>query len=254
MRTLLLLILPWTAAVISFVCIEWQWREPLLFPWPVAIALGVFVVSVIAIGRTRIRWKEMAEKMVPSFLALCALSLACMLIEGVWLQWMVTVLFVGITILALKLFLLLCLDPHRYPINALSHVNIALAPFILFFLAFALNGFVVFVRLPWWAVGLACTLVCGALFLLTSHPTATMSDRLRWTLFGICVGAQLSILIQILPVGMYVHGAIGALFVGIPLRMRRYTYQPKPSRSLARFEVVAAVIVFFAVLLLARWA
>jgi len=254
MYTLLLLSLPWLSGGVNLLAVWWQYQTPLFYPWPLAVGLGLHTLAIVLYGRRRLNWKETSEKMLPSFLALAALATTLLLAEGLYLRLVLALLSGGLSLLTLKLFFLFCFDRPRYPVNALSHVNLALVPLTAFFLAWGLSGLATFVSLPWWAIIISYMPMQAALYGVTAHPTATAADRWGWTALGAYVGLQTAILIQLLPVSMLVQGAIAALLAAVPLRIRRYAYQPRPPKKLAYFEIVIASLAFLALLLLARWA
>jgi len=254
MKFIIFLLLPWLSGGCALLLARLQWAQPLLFPWPLLAALAIHLCATVWIGWRRLSVREAVEKMLPSVLAMAAFGLSLLLLEGAIARYTVTILFAGVSLLSLKLFFLLCWDPQRYPVNALSHVNVALVPLIAFFLGLSLNGLTIFVRLPWWAGVSVFGVTVAALYLVTSHPTADAAHRARWTALGLFVGIQSAILTQVLPGNMLVQGALAALLVALPLRMRRYAYEPKPSRRVAWFEGVLGAGAYMAILLLSRWA
>ena len=118
----------------------------------------------------------------------------------------------------------------------------------------SLAGVSIFLRAPWWLVPLALTTVSATLAFSTTHPTADPKHRRRWTLLGACAGLHAAALALFLPVGLLVHGAIAALMVAFPLRLRRYAFAPHPSRAHAWSESVIASVLLLGLLVSARWA
>ena len=253
MSALLLLVLPWLSGGANFLAVGWQYQAPLYYPWPLVAGLGLHLLVVVLYGR-RLTRKETAEKMLPSVLALAALATTVLLAEGFYVRFLLALLAGTISLLTLKLFFLFCFDRPRYPVNSLSHVNLALVPLTAFFLAWGLSGLAIFIRLPWWAVLLIYVPVPAGLYGVTAHPTASKADAWRWAGLGAYVGLMTVVLLELLPVGMLVQGALAAVLTAVPLRIRRYAYQPRPPRKLAYLETILAVVAFLALLLLARWA
>jgi len=254
MKYFILLLLPWIAGGCAFILARLQWSEPLIYPWPLLAALVVHVIAIAWIGWRRLSLREVAEKMSPSVIAMAVFGASFLLIENTIIRWIVTFLFAGLSVLTLKLYFLLCYDRQRYPVNALSHVNLALVPLIMFFLGWVLDGLAVFIRLPWWIAVCVSAVIVATIYVVTSHPTAERMHRIRWTILGAFIGVQIGVLTQVLPGGMMVQGALAALLVAAPLRVRRYAYQPVPPTRVAWGEACMGVTMFLAILLLSRWA
>jgi hypothetical protein len=72
-------------------------------------------------------------------------------------------------------------------------------------------------------------------------------------LLGGFVGLHAGIFNLLLPLAMTVHGALAALIFSVPLRMRRYAYDPVPSNTIAISEGVLAALCFGVLLFTARW-
>jgi hypothetical protein len=67
------------------------------------------------------------------------------------------------------------------------------------------------------------------------------------------VGVHIGLLAWILPVGHGVYAALVALLLALPLRIRRYSYDPRPSRRHAWVESGLAAVFFFGILVSSRW-
>lgn len=260
MTMLFRLLAPWILCVLDFFLIQWQWSAPLFYPWPFAVVLASFIFAVWFIGYKRMSWAETAHKMGPVCFFLFAVSVASVLAEGIWWQWGIAFCVAGTVFLSLKLFFLFCYDPQRYPVNALSHVGLSMVPLGFFFLVRGTSGLWIFLRTPDNTVPLfllSAIVFAGFgayLYRWTMHPSADLRDRARWTWFGVVIGLQMAVLMALLPFGIGAHGALAALYASVPLRIRRYAYQPRPSRRIAWTEGVAAAGAMFGVLLLVRWA
>ncbi len=253
MGLFLLRIIPAITAFLSLLAAYWQWIHPLSYPWPL-VWFGAWVVLASCI----LAWRHFSvsdglDKFMPPFLTLLSLGLGFLVVDSFFGRLTLTILFVGIPYFFFELLFFLIHAPARYPVSGLSRFNIALVPIATIFLAASLDGLSVGLRLPWWMIIEALSLFGAAMFFFTAHPTAKGTHRLRWSLLGALVGMHIGILELILPLSMMAQGALAAFFLFIPLRLRRYFYQPKPTRRVAWSEAVLAVACFLAVLISARW-
>ncbi len=253
MTLLFLRLLSWITGFLGVAAALWQWRAPLEYPWPMFVFLVWYFFALCLLGVRRLGWRDTLEKGIPSFLALIALILGALLAESSYERGAVTVLFGLIPFLVLELLFLLSFGSPRYPVNALSHVNLSMVPVGAFFLGSSLSGLSVFLRTPFWVPALAFAFFSALGYFLTSHPSADRRHRRRWGLLGGFVGVHVGLLGAFLPLGMFAQGAISAVCLGIPLRIRRYSHAPKPSRKFAWVEGVLAVIVTIGLLLSAKW-
>lgn len=255
MKRLLLRAQPWIVALSGALAAYMQFRFPLVYPWPLVALLLLYVAAV---GWYLFEYKrtifESALQMLPSKLFLVALALSVLLAETVFARWLITILFLLVPLTSLELMYLALFETFRYPVNALSRLNISFIPAIAFLLAVSGNGFYVFLRIsPIWNIAVF-VLVTGTLYFITSHPTADAANRLRWSVLGALIGLQAGILSLLLPVPLVVHGAIAAIIVSAPIRIRRYAYQPTPSRRHAWIESATAAVLFLTILLVSPWA
>lgn len=202
----------------------------------------------------RLSWRDALEKLGPSTLSLMILGSSFLLVETSVERWIVSLLFVGTILLVLELLFLLAHDAAHYPVNGLSRVNLTLVPVGGFYLAFTLTGLLTFIRIPWWMSMSGFAFYTAIVYWLTCHPTADHYHHRRWFLFGGCVGLHVGLLTLLLPVGMAVQGALAALLLAFPLRVRRYAFQPVPSSHLALAEGAMGGVAFFSLLLVSRWA
>lgn len=254
MRILLIRLLPALTGIFAALIGVWQWREPLIYPLPFLLFLVWFVVAGALITRGQVGLSDAMSKLLPAGLALLSLGMGYLLTETSFARLCMIGGLVAVSWLSLELMFLLAWDPSRYPVNAISHVNLALVPVSAFFLAAALNGLTTFINLPRLIVLLIMLIFSALMYLCTAHPTATAADQVRWMLAGALFGLQVGILNELLPVNVFVHGALAALVLVIPLRLRRYAYSPAPSVRLAWGEGVSVCLLFFSLLLLSRWA
>ncbi|MDO8617947.1 MAG: hypothetical protein Q7N87_03630 [Candidatus Uhrbacteria bacterium] len=253
MTLLFLRIIPAITAFFSFLAALWQWVHPLNYPWPL-VWFGVWVVfaSFILVWR-HLSWRDALDKLIPFFITLLSLGLGFLVVGSFFGRLVLTALFIGIPYFILELLFLLIHAPARYPVNGLSRFNIALVPVATLFFAASLNGLNVGLRLPWWIITGAFCIFGAALFFFTAHPTASRVHRLRWSALGGLVGAHIGILEWVLPLSMFAQGALAAFLLFVPLRFRRYLYQPQPARRVAWSESVLASVCFLVILISARW-
>jgi hypothetical protein len=247
-------ILPWLTALFAFGAAEYQWAHPLTYPAPLLtwFAWFVFAIGLIRWGKVSIR--ATFEKMTPSIFAAAA-GITAFLMAQDWVQRLgLTLAFVFLSWVTLELFFYYAYDPKRYPVNALSHVNLALVPLTVFYGTCGLSGLQLFLQIPWWLSMVVFVFLGAVLFALTEHPVADSAHRLRWRGLGMWVGAQAALLLIFLPVTVSVRGALLALLFFVPLRVRRYAYAPHPSTRVRWFEGVVALSLFLLVLFTAQWA
>jgi hypothetical protein len=254
MNALILRLLPFTVAGLALLAASVQWKEPQWYPWPLLAWYSVYVVACITLSWKRLGILDAIEKMLPSALALLAMSLGFLIVEFDIQRWIMTIALGGLSLLVMELLFLLTRDGAKYPVNGLSRVNVTLVPVTTFFLASTLNALYVFLRWPWWSVLVGCTLLGAMAYGLTAHPTADRRHRRRWGWLGGAVGAHAGLLTALLPVSILVQGALAALLVAVPLRVRRYAYQPVPSRRHAWVEGGLSIVAFIALLATSRWA
>jgi hypothetical protein len=260
MRYLILRCLPWLVGALGFVALEWTWRDANVYPWPLVAPWVALVLSALLIGWRKVSIGELVEKMTMPAIAYAALGLACLLVEQPFEQILFTALGVGIPLLSLELLFLYAYQPTRYPVNAISRLNLALVPLTAYFLAIGLIGLQIFLTDPAWEqiadpITFGIFAALGAILaLITCHPTSDRWHRTRWAIFGALLGLQIGILCAIMPVALPVIGCVAALGLAAPLRARRYGHDPKPPTKLAWAEGTMAFVFFITLLLVSRWA
>ncbi len=254
MPPLFLRVLPWLLGAAVFLVAEGQWRYQELYPWMLFFVPLLWVIGVFLISWQRIRFFALVEKMVPSFFLFAACIVGALMLESTYMALALSITCGLVCFLSLELLFALVRDPVRYPVNGLSRFNLALIPMIGFLAAASLNGLLVFVRLNSWIPFVVLSLVCGILYVVTVHSSAGRSERMRWFVIGMLVGLHTATLVALLPIPLFVHGALTALIWSFPLRVRRYAYQPLPPRSIAWSEAVLLLIGFGALLFTAKWA
>lgn len=246
--------IPWLSAAAALLAVQWQWQNPSQYPYPMLAAIGIYVAAAMFIGAGRLAWKELMTKSAPSLLLLIAASLVILVIESPASKTALTILIAGTPLLTLELLFLLAVDPGRYPVHGLSRLNVALVPVTTFMLAAALSGLRIYLQFDSFSIMAIFALFGAAVFALTSHHASSHEQDRRWAAIGVLVGFHAGFLVQLLPMALPAQGLIAALIISIPLRMRRYAFQPVPARHVAMAEGAGAAVMFAAVLLLSRWA
>lgn len=255
MKRLLLRGLPWIVAIFGGTLGYLQFTFPLTYPWPLVIFLLMFIGAVgcyVALHKSMMM--QTIRQGIPSVLFLLGLGVTFLLVESTFAEWVIIVLCFLIPLLILELLYLALFETFRYPVNAISRLNVAFVPAIAFLFGVSGNGLYIFLRLSPWFSLLIFPAVIAALYDVTAHPTADTYHRLRWDVLGAVLGLQAAVLVLLLPVPLIAHGAIAALIVSAPLRIRRYAYAPTPSRRHAWFEGSAALAFFLTILLISPWA
>lgn len=245
---------PWLSAAAAMLAVQWQWQNPSMYPYPMLGAIGVYIAASVLIGAGRLAWKELMVKSTPSLLLLVAAALAMLVIESPESKIALTILFAGTPLLTLELLFLLAVDPVRYPVHGLSRLNVALVPITTFLLAAALSGLRIYLQFDNLSIIAIFSLFGAAVFALTSHHASSHEQDRRWAAVGALVGFHAGFLVQVLPIGLPAQGLIASLILAIPLRMRRYAFQPVPARNVAIAESTGVAVMLAAVLLLSRWA
>ncbi len=254
MMYLLVRVLPWLSALAAFSAVEWQWSDASTYPYPLLAGFGFFAAAAMIIAWKRLAWREFVTKMIPPLLLWTSAALAMLVVEDQAARIVLTVVLVGTPLLVLELLFLLAVDPGRYPVHGLSRLNVALTPVTAFLLAAALDGLRIYLQLDGWVVIGLCSGFGALAFALTSHHASTCGQGARWVLLGLIAGLYAGLLVYLLPVSLSAAGCIAALITAVPLRMRRYAFQPYPGRRLALFEASGASLILAGILLLSRWA
>lgn len=262
MKFLFIRLLPWITACVAIGIGYWSMVHPRSFPWSWVVLVGWYVCAVGVIGWTRVSWQELAEKFWPTCVFLLSCAFASLLADHVVEQTCVIALACIVPSLTLELLFSLAFERARYPVNALSHVNLALVPCTMALLAFAWNGLSVFylsvTRGFLYSDPYLAPLVFGGvlavLYFVTSHPNASSSDRRRWAVVGGLLGAHIGWLAVVMPYHALMHASVSALLAAFPLRVRRYQYAPTPSRRVAWIESFTALVLFIGLMLTGKWA
>lgn len=250
---LFLRILPLLIAVFQAACFVWQKGSPDTYPFLALVGVVAMPVAAGLLGLRRIRFFDLLEKMMPTFVLHLALAFGLSLAEGSLAVWTIAVIGGLSTFLSLELLFLHAYQPSAYPMNGLSRVNIAYVPIAVWYVTSTTSGFMMFVHASWlWHVGALC-LLGALLFRTTGHPGASLRQNVLWTLIGVVTGAEIGWIGLMLPLSMGMQGIVAALlFTGV-LRMRRYLYDPKPSLRMAWGEAVGLTMLFLTCIVTAKW-
>lgn len=250
---LLIRFLPVIASLLTGFLFWYQRTQPFLYPWIVLSAVALAPMAALVIARGKLRLIDLMEKMLPTFLLVASLAFAFMLVEGVWQFWILIALTTVSVFISLELLFLLVYNPRAYPVNGLSHINVAYVPLIIWYAFSTSCGLVVFFHIArWWHLALAAS-VGAALFRFTGHPGATQRQHVVWALIGALTGAEIGWIGLLLPVSFGMQGFIAALILTSALRARRYLYDPKPPRRLAWGEGIAGSALLLVSLATAKW-
>ncbi len=225
----------------------------MLYPWLILLGVAFLIIAAFVMSWGRIKSKDMLEKMIPIFLLLLSLGFGLLLVESDVERWIMICLVALSSVVALDLLFLLSLRPASYPVNGLSHLNIAFVPIISWYAMSTSSGLMTFLHSNRiWHVLLGATLGM-ILFRVTGHPGATRRQNSVWVIVGGFMGVEVGLMGLILPVSLNLQGFLAALFFTSTLRVRRYLYEPRPSRRLAVSEAVIVLLLFGAGLLTTKW-
>jgi hypothetical protein len=251
---LLLRLLPCVVGATNVALFLLQARNPETYPWMILAAPVLLAGAGMLIASKKIDdVVNMAARIVPGVLVMIACGYGMLLAEG-WVAFWGIPLFAGIVSwLVLELLFLLTYLPTRYPVNALSHVNLALVPVTLWFAQSTSVGLLVFVHASPLIPLVVMPCVTALLFWSTVHVEANPEHRSRWALLGMWIGVQFGVLGLLLPFPISVHGAMAALLGAVAVRARRYGFMPRVPRSLMWSEVLGVFVLLAALLATGRW-
>ncbi len=250
---LLLRLLPLLVALFQGACFVWQKGSPETYPFLALVGVAMVPVASGLLAFRRISFLDLLEKMTPTFVLLCALAFGLSLAEGTWAVWTIAIVGGVASFLSLELLFLNAYKPAAYPMNGLSRVNIAYVPIAIWYVASTTSGYMMFVHTPWFVHVGVLSVLGGVLFRTTGHPGASLTQNILWTMIGVIAGAEIGWIGLMLPLSMEMQGIVAALlFTGI-LRMRRYLYDPKPSKRMALAEAIGLCVFFLSCIVTAKW-
>lgn len=250
---LLIRFLPWLNGVLGFLVAKGQWQWTDLYPWPLVMHVTLFTISMAIMGWKRMPLWQFLEKMSLPLLAMIATSSAFLVFEDEWVHTLLTSLIAFISFFSLELFFVSQFNPAKYPLNGLSRWNMALIPCIGFLGGAVIQGVQTFLQWPIWIEPLMLSCIGAIAYGVTSHPTATHTLKLKWVVLGALIGGQIGVLGAVIPAPMSTFGAIAAVCLAIPLRVRRYAYAPIPPRSLAWGEGITMLGCLAIILAGTKW-
>jgi len=231
----------------------WQIKEPAAYPWVGLFGVLLTVIAAFIMSRKRVRILDLIEKMLPTALFLLALDFGMLLAEGQIAVWAIIIFGAVVAFLSLELLFLLSYMPSRYPVNGLSHVNIAYVPFIVWYVIANSVGLMAFLHSPVWVHVLILTVLSVILFRTTGHPSATREQNRLWMFVGGLAGLHIGLLGIMLPLSMSAQATLGMIVFCAILRLRRYMYHPMPVRKQAWFEGAMAIAIIIVAISTAKW-
>lgn len=250
---ILLRLLPIFAAALQVAVFLIQMRYPQSYPWAVLWGVLILPLAALAIGYGRIRVAHVLEKMTPPLVLLASLAFALLLAETAAAHAVIIALAAATCFFSLELLFFLVFDPARYPVKALSRLNLACVPLAAWYTASTFAGLLFFLHFEKIYL-VAGMLASGAiLFRATGHAGAARSHNLIWMLVGALTGAHAGLLGIWLPISLPMQGAMAAFILSAVLRARRFSHDPRPSRRQAWAEGLAAVVLFAILLGTAKW-
>jgi hypothetical protein len=245
--------LPYIVAALEGVVFVQQIRHPLSYPWIVIIGVVALPFAAVVMTFRRVRFMDMLEKMTPSFVLLASLAFGLLLAETNIAYGVIVILAIITTLVSLELLFALAFNPSRYPVNALSRVNIGYVPLAIWYTAATSSGLLIFLHVNKIWHPILMVALGTILFRTTGHPGATTQQNAIWTALGALIGLHVGLLGLFLPVAMPVQGFIATIVLCSALRVRRYMYDPKPSARLAWVETSSSLVAIIAVLSTAKW-
>lgn len=231
----------------------WQKKSPGAYPWFVLAAAACLPLASAVIAWGRVKFGDLLEKMSPTYALILILGFALLLVETRWELYLLMALAAASSFVSLELLFLLARNPAAYPVNGLSHVNVAYVPLAVFYAVSTSSGLLVFLHSDGiWHVAM-CAVLGVVLFRTTGHPGASRQQNDVWMAVGGLVGLEVGLIGLLLPLGLSVQGLVAALLLCGALRVRRYLYDPKPSRRLALAEILIGLAFFAVSLASAKW-
>jgi len=246
--------LPVVVGIFVFGVYGWQAQSPGSYPWLTLAATAVFVAAAWSMAWKRVPLLSFVARMGVALLLLLALGYALLLAEGDWARWGIPMTAGVAAFAALELLFLHVFLPAKYPVNGLSHLNLALVPLVLWCVQSGSVGLSMFIHAPRWIGVVAMGAVCGALFWATAHAESRAAHQQRWAFLGVLLGVHLGLLGALLPLPLPVHGAYAAALGAVALRARRYGIAPRVPRRVVLIELLTAAVLVVALFTTGQWA
>lgn len=249
---LLLQLLPVLIGALNAALFFIQISFPNTFPWIVFATPLTFAATAIAMLWKRRQQSEL-RSVLPATVTLACCAYGLLLSEGVLSHWIIPLFAGGFSYYLLQLIFLSVFVPARYPVNGITHANLAMVPVALWLTAFTTFGLIVFMNVSHFAPLGIMSAVCFLLFYGTSHPESDIRTRWRWVMIGTWIGCQMGIILSVLPVSMETGAALSALIGGFVLRVRRYGIAPPIAKRVVITETLGALGLLILILALASW-
>lgn len=250
---ILLRLLPFATGVATVILFYIQSKSPATYPWQVIATPVIFLASGYLIGRKQHEILPLLQRMVPSALAICVAGYGLLLAEGIFATIVIPLSIGCIAFVCLELLFFSTYLPARYPVNGLSHVNLALVPLILWLASFTSVGIMDFINASVFIPIAVMTGTTALLFWATSHADASRESQRRWTLIGAFIGMHLGILGALLPLSLTPLASLSALLGALVLRARRYGITPALRRRVMFLEPVIGTLFVAMLLVTSRW-
>ena len=249
---LLLRLAPWLLAGFAALMSWWQWRTPAIYPWPLVVVLVGYVISAGGLLWRSKHWREGAFALWPMCIAIAAIGFGHLLVEDALPRLLTTLLFAFLPWLALRLGWLLLYESSHYPPQAFFRLYLALVPVCVWYVFSTLQGILVFLLPVTELVAVGAFLILMGLFAGIIRSWSDPRER-RWFWTSLIVGAHAVTLLLILPTSMAVHGALAALLIAIPLRLRQLAHDHRKLSSRLWVEGAFYVAMWTGICVSARW-
>ncbi len=250
---LIIRLLPLAVGALEVFLFWWQSTFPGSYPYLVLAAFAAVPIASSVIAGRQVKMRDLLEKMSPTYILLAVLGFALLLAEGRGQVIFLISLAGFATYISLELLFNYARNPQAYPVNGLSHVNLAYVPLIVWYAASTSTGLMIFLHSSgvWHVIG---AFVLGVLiFRTTGHPGATSQQNYVWMIVGGVMGLEVGLLGLLLPTSTQVQGLVAAIIFSGILRVRRYLYDPKPSVRTAWIEVSLGLSALAITLGSAKW-
>lgn len=250
---LFLRLCPWLIAGLAILGSWWQWSVPALYPWPLLLPISVYLlVGVAFLWRAR-HWREGLRALFPTFVALLVVGFGHLFVETIGLRLFTTGLFAFLPWFSLELVWYMLYDSAHYPSRAFLRLHMALVPVCLWYILATLQEIHVFLpRVSSVVLVMACVGSVVVLFTGTAHGWRDIRER-RWLYGSVLIALHLAALMLLLPTALEVHGALAALLLAAPLRLRHIGRERAVSVSQLLVEGAILLLVWFTILFTARW-
>ncbi len=250
---LFLRLCPWLVAGLAILGSWWQWSVPALYPWPLLLPVSAYLlVGAAFLWRAR-HWREGLAALFPTFIALLVVGFGHLFVETTGLRVFTTGLFAFLPWFSLELAWFMLYDSAHYPSRAFLRLHMALVPICLWYILATLQEIHVFLpRVASWILVSACVVGVVVLFAGTAHGWREARER-RWLWASILIALHLAALMLLLPTTLEVHGALAALLLAAPLRLRHIGRERTVSFSQLWTEGAVLLVVWLMILFTARW-